>query len=431
MTSPTPHPSAPSPGPSGRIGKIVLFLSLIVFGASILFFMNWQSRRREAAASAPVVTAERTAKVERGSVEQVVRVTGVTTAARFAQIEAPRTRGGFERTMNIVKLAPSGSIVRKGEVVAELDAQRLKDQIDDDLNTLRDRKNDLEKLKVQQELDMENVRQNLRVAKAQLDKAILDQKTTEVRTAVDQELLQLAVEEADAQHKELQADVAQTEASQRAARRISEITLRMQEIRMERLNKDLERYTIHAPMDGLVVYQTLNRPGGDTVQIQTGDAVNPGQPILKIVDQKSMVMEGSINQTESSLLRLGQKAKVGLDAFPGSGYEGKVWSIGALATRGFRDQYFLRTIPVKVQMENPDAKVIPDLSASADIRLKSVENVVVAPTAAVNMTKDGKAYVFVQQKNGFQQREIAMGINNGIHVAVLSGLSEGDVVRVN
>ncbi len=175
--------------------------------------------------------------------------------------------------MNILKMSPSGSFVKKGDLILEFDAQSIRDRIDDDIATLRDRENDLKKLKVQQALDMENLQQTLRVAKAELDKARLDAKAAEIRTDVDRELLKLSVEEQEARYKELLADVKQKELSQKSELRISEINLQMQKIRVDRSSKDLDKLKIEAAMAGMVVYETINRPGGDTVQIQAGDSV--------------------------------------------------------------------------------------------------------------------------------------------------------------
>ncbi len=428
--SPTPAPDASAPPPVRRTSRLPLYLALLGLGAGILIFMQWQSRQaaqRAAQKSAPVVT--KTATVQLGSVEQRVRVSGVTTALNYTMVVVPQLRGG-DRGMNILKMAPSGSIVKKGELVVEFDSQSIKDRIDDELATLRDRENDLKKLKVQQALDMENLQQNLRVAKSELDKAQLDLKAAEIRTDIDRELLKLSVEELDARYKELLADLKQKEASQRAEMRIAQINLQMQKIRVDRSTRDVERLTILAPMGGMVVYESVNRPGGERQQIQQGDSVNAGQPVLRIVDLASMQVTGTINQAESSLLRIGQPAKIGLDAYPGTGYTGKVFSIGALATRSFRDQYFIRSIPISVEVANPDPKMIPDLSASADVVLEKAENVVVAPASALE-AQEGKTFVYVKGAKGFERREVATGITNGVHVAVLNGLRPGEEIRVN
>lgn len=432
-----PDPAAPAGGAQPAAPRrsvwlrLLPFVALIALGGGILFFLNYieqQKARRDAMAAAATY---KLATVTRGNLGLQLRINGFTSARDYVNIVAPRLRGrGMERGMNILKMAPGGSFVKEGEIVAELDAQTLKDRIDDEQDNLNQRLNNIRKQKVQQELDMETLRQTLRIAKADLDKALLDFRTMEVRTPVDQELLKLAVDEMEARYKQLLSDVAQKEASQRAEMRILEIEMEIAKRDVERYTRDLERFVIRAPMSGMVVVQTIFRPGGDQQQIQEGDTVNPGQPFLKIVNVSSMQVEGTINQAESSHFRIGQEATVGLDAFPGAAFKARVHSIGALATLPGRQQYYIRNVPIRVQMLQFDQRVIPDLSASADVALDMAENVLIVPTSAVKH-ENGAAYVYVQGPKGLERREVRTGLNNGTLVAILDGLQEGEKVRFN
>ncbi len=432
QTNPETGAPAPTAEPPRRslASQLFPYVILVGIGAGILLFMNYQNQQKAKQAAA-TVTAYKLATVTRGNVNTQLRLNGVTTARDFANITAPRLRGrGMERGMNILKLAPAGSFIKQGDLVAELDAQTLKDRIDDELDNVHQKENDVKKLKVQQELDMETLRQTLRVSKSELDKAQLDFRTSEVRTPVDQELLKLMVDEAEARYKQLSLDVAQKEISQRADLRIKEIELEIAKRDVERYTRDLNRFVILAPMSGMVVMQTINRPGGDQQQIQEGDTVNPGQPFMKIVDVSSMQVEGTINQAESSHFRIGQLATVGLDAFPGATFRARVHSIGALATQPGRQQYYIRNVPIRVQMLQFDQRVIPDLTASADVALETEEDVLVVPASA--LTLEGTTeYVYVRGPKGFERRAVKTGLNNGTHVAILDGLQEGDQVRFN
>src|SRR5690606_35176851 len=83
---------------------------------------------------------------------------------------------------------------------------------------------DIKKRLAEQSVEMENLRQNVRVAKAELDKYRADARATEVRTVVDQELIKLAVEEAEAAHKELVEELRLKQVSQNAEMRILNLT---------------------------------------------------------------------------------------------------------------------------------------------------------------------------------------------------------------
>lgn len=423
-------PRAPATPSHGPMKRILFFGGLILFGAAILLGIRWLNRPAPAQAPAPV--APKTSPVVRTNIEFRVRVTGQTSARDFATIVAPIMRGrGSEREMDIVKLAPGGSMVKKGDVVAVLDPTNMQNRIDDETDQLREEETKVRKLKVQQELDMVNLLQNLRIAKSEYEKALLELKAQEVRTIVDQELLKLAADEAEASYKELQRDVEQKKVAQQAELRIQEISYELQKKNVERYNRDLARLTITTPIDGLVVMMTQNRPGGDQVTYGEGDRVQPGMPFMKIVNPASMQIEGTINQTESSAFRIGQLATIGLDAFPGASYQGKVYAIGALAVAGGRSQqYYIRAVPVRVQVQNPDKRMIPDLSASADVLLGEAKNVLAAPASAIHR-ENGKDFVFVKGPKTFERREVKVGLHNGVQAEIIEGLSEGEQVRVN
>src|SRR5439155_26534425 len=128
------------------------------------------------------------------------------------------------------------------------------------------------------------------VAKAKVDKAKLDASAAEVRTAIDAELVKLAVEEAEATYKEQLTDLATKKASDAADLRVMEIDSELQVRHRNRHLKDIERLRIEAPIGGLVVMQTIRR-GGEMAQVAVGDQVAPAQPFMKIVDLASTQAE--------------------------------------------------------------------------------------------------------------------------------------------
>ena len=432
MSAPINPPSNPAENAAGHENtgrpvwlKLVFFLSLIVFGAAILYYVY-----RPAPMKPTTPTAIKTAPVELGDIEFRLRIVGSTTAINTAGISGPRQSGPDSGAMVILRMAESGKFVKKGDVVAEIDPQSLQDHIDDTLAGLRDKENDVKKKQIQQELDMENLRQSLRVAKASLDKARLDFSAQEVRTVVDQELLKLAVDEAEAAYKQISSEVALREQSQKSDMRMTQISRDLEIRHVERHQRDLAKYVIRAPIDGMAVIESMNRPGGDRVQIAIGDSVRPGMPFMRVVDTSKMLVNATVNQSESNLFRLGQGATINLDAFPGAKYTGKIDSIGALAVGGRTQNYYIRTLPVRVVLDSRDDRVIPDLSASADVLLEKAEKVLIVPLAAVSEEKDQKV-VQVRTGKGFEKRVVKTGLSDGVKIAVIEGLKQGDQVLIN
>jgi HlyD family secretion protein len=250
-----------------------------------------------------------------------------------------------------------------------------------------------------------------------------------VRTEIERMLLKLAEEEAAASYKQLEADVEHKKISHKAQLRILQFTTDRHKRHFNRHANDLNRSKIKAPMDGLVVIQQIYRGGGESQQVAEGDAVFPGQLVMKIVNPASMQIEGSVNQSESGDFRVGQKATIGLDAFPGAKFDGTIFSIGALAVGGFRQNYYIRTVPVRVAVKGADSRMIPDLSASMDIAVDEMKDATLLPLGAVR-EQDGKFLVEVKGPQGFVTREVKLGIRSHTHVAVLEGLKPDEEVRL-
>jgi hypothetical protein len=434
MTNPLTEarPAAPAPVPSPSRKKFLLFglAAIVIVCGAVTAVFKYQAAEREKAHQAGLAAIAKTARVTRGDLEVRLRVTGQTSAREYYNITAPQMRGPDAASMVLLKLAGSGSMVRKGDLVAEIDPQSMRDNLDDAQDTLKDLENNVKKKRVNNELSTETLRQTLRSAKASLDKAKLDIQALDVRTPLDQESLKLSLEEAEATYKELQSNTPLTMESQRADLRITEITKLTQDLQIKRRQNDLNRLTFHAPMDGMVVVQTMNRPGGDQVTLAVGDTMRPGQQILKVINPNRMQVEGRIFQSEVTDLRIGQEARIELDAFPGVLYQGRVYALGALAVSSGRSQYYIRTVPIRVEILNPDKRVIPDLSAAANVLVKVEKNVLLVPSAAVER-QGAESFVHVRTPNGFVRRSVKLGPANGVQVAVVEGVREGEEVRAS
>lgn len=371
----------------------------------------------------------RTAKVLRGSLDQVLRVTGTTAARSFAAITAPMMRGPDSgRNLVLIKLAGAGTIVKQGDLIAEIDAQPIIDHVDDLSATVAQAEGDINKRKAEQAIEMENLRQSLRQAKADWDKALLDNGAAEIRMPIDKELLQLSIDEAAARYKELQAELSLTEQKQSSEIRILRYTLDRHTRHRDRHKHDLTKFTIHAPLGGLAVMQSIWR-SGDFGQIQEGDQVWPGEPFMNIVDTSSMEVQGRINQAESESLRIGQPATIHFDAFPGLQLSGKIRSVGAMGVGGWNENYYIRTIPVVITIQGSDSRIIPDLSASADVVLSHQENALIAPLESV-VSEGGRQVVYAKRDSRFLPRAVQLGRRNHTQVEIVAGLQAGDEVAL-
>jgi len=414
----------------GGAWKGWLIAALVAGGAWAGYEFGYKRSIAEKSAQSSIAAIP-VVKATQGKLEVRARISGSSAAREYANITAPRIQGPEgNRPMVLLKLAPSGSMVKKGDLIASIDGQSVQDHIDDVKDTVESAEADVRKRKAELEIDWKNMQLTLAVAKSDLEKAKLDAKASEVRTEVERMLLQLNSEEADARYKQLQSDVENTRKRQAAEMRILELTLARHRRHLDRHANDILRFSIHAPIDGLVVFQSIW--GGSTMrQIEPGDQVMTGQPFMKVVNPGSMMLEAKINQAESDRFRLNQTAEMRLDAFNGLVLKGHIFSIGAIAAGGMRQNFFIRNVPVRIAFDTVEHRLIPDLSGSADVLLESSEEKAVLVPLGALMDEEGRTYVQVKTEKGFTKKEVKTGLRNDTHAVIASGLEAGTDVRAN
>ena len=202
-------------------------------------------------------------------------------------------------------------------------------------------------------------------------------------------------------------------------------------------SEDLSRTTIHSPIDGKVVQ--LNAHEGEVVV--TGTMNNPGSVIAVIADLSQILVEAEVGETEIVSVRMGQQARIKVDAIPDKEYHGRVVEIGSSAAVRQGAGAGVRYFTVKVAIDDADERLRPGMTSQVSIVTSSAPNTVAVPIqTVVERTADGKEpgedeagkptkkYVFLARDGKVKQVEVTTGISDATHVTVLSGVKTGDPV---
>ena len=339
--------------------------------------------------------------------------------------------GGSNDFMQVLQtVKPAGTVVRKGETVAEFDRQYQLMRLDDYQASVDQSERTLKSLDADLDVQRKAFQQSLDQAKAAVEKADLDVKTIPVRSDIDAENLRLKLEEARANLKQLQGQAPHEDVTLKSQRRISEIGVEQTRVELRRADRNVQTMVLKAPMDGMLVMENMMR-GSEFSQIQQGDQLFPGQMFARVVDPSSMVVTASVNQADVEFVRVGSKAELRFDAFPGLVLPAHVVSIGAITKPGGMRSNFVKEIPVFLKLDKMDPRVIPDLSVSVDVVVGSQQDQVLVPLEAVfRDSPGGKPYVFVKTAAGFEKREVELGLCNNITAAVTVGLKKGEEIAL-
>jgi biotin carboxyl carrier protein len=426
--------------------EVALGVGVMLFGAHV-----WLAHSAPRAGAAGPGAAVPTAIAGPGIVSEMVRVNGTLGALRSATVMAPRVQGnranvnrggaasisnsagpvalgGSDFNLVLLTLAQPGTHVKAGDMVAQFDTQNQVLRLDDYKDALVQQDASIKSLLANLASSREAHDQTERVAKAAWDSDVQDEQKTPVLTHIDAELERIATEQDKATYDQLDYEASLVEESNRVQVRLAELSRDQAKLELQRAETNVQKMTLRAPIDGIVVLASIVR-NGELGQVREGDQVNAGQPFLYIVDPSAMVLDASLNQVDAARLRLGMKARILVDAYPGIEMTGTVAGIGAMATDSTFRAGYVGAIPIRVSIDRLDARIIPDLTGSADIAIRSEESPLVVPRTAL-FDEDGKPFVYVRSPQGWTKRTVETGIESATSVAIDSGRESGAEVAL-
>lgn len=228
---------------------------------------------------------------------------------RARAILAPVLAGQYVATLTIIHLAPEGTHVKKGDLLAEFDRQaQTRDYVD--------KQADYQKLvdQVAQEQAKESAAKakdetELKTAENNLRKTELEMQKAEIVSQIDAEKNQENLDEAKATYDQLRETFDLKRKAALAGIRILEIQRDRTRQTMMHAQANADLMQIHSPLDGVVVLNTVWKQGS-MGEVQEGDQVRPGVPFMQVVDPSAMQVRVLANQEDFSFLAVGEAVKV-------------------------------------------------------------------------------------------------------------------------
>jgi HlyD family secretion protein len=341
----------------------------------------------------------RTEKVTRGDIEMAVTATGtvnpVTTVLVGTQVS------GTIKEIHV----DFNSLVKKGQLIARIDPALFEAQVN-------------------------QARANVLSSKANLDKAeatLVDAKRTMERNKElfsknliarsDLDTADTNYETAQASVSAAKAQVAQTE----AALSVAETNL---------------HYTkIISPVDGIVVSRNVDVGQTVAASFQTPTLFSIAQDLTK------MQIDTSVDEADIGKVQTGQEVDFTVDAYPDITFKGKVWQIrnAPITVQN------VVTYDVVIQMNNPDLKLKPGMTANVSIVADRKKDVLKIPNAALRFKPSGKSVtatekrttekkgpgVWILDKDNPKRIPVSLGISDGSFTELVSGeIREGQELVV-
>jgi HlyD family secretion protein len=366
--------------------------------------------------------------VRRGDFKRVIRLTGRINAVESYTIKAPRLARQMSSSMIITKILPTGTSVKKGDILVEFDNQNQ-------LNNIRDREAEYDNLVHQIDKKLADQTAAIATDKTELKGAEIDVQTAKVEIRKNDLIPQNQAEINLENLKEAEAKLKLLEETLALKREAEAADLRILQIQRDRAEKavihernNISEMIISSPMDGLVVLTPMSK-GTRTLDPEEGDEVSSGRDIMLVVNPEAMEVTAQINQVDISHVYVGQPAEILLDAYPELHFPGTVEHVSAVASPSSNSSR-IRYFTVLISVQGSDPKLLPDLTAAADIQLDIHENILLLPRNAV-VFREGRALVEVLEDGDSQIREIKTGPMNECEIVIESGIDEGATVALH
>ena len=411
-------------------GKIIAGVVALVVIAAVVGGVYYSS-----AASAPLVSV---ARVTSETLGVIVTASGKVEAATKADVYPPTA--GLLKSVDVA----DGDEVKAGDTIAQMDTAPLALQVKQANAGLKGAKAQLDGVNKGVPAVIDKVAANAGVSAAQagydaayaawhafdeayqasppLVQASMEGTRTQLVMAKKQANAALQSAKSGRNKLSTMAKVALAKASAQAAVDSASYALRFAQ-------DTLDKATLTAPIDGVVVFNAVGAPGTDGTlpKASVGAAVAPGSAPFTVVDLGSLDFNAQVDEADVAKVKADMTAKVSLDAFVATTFPGKVESIRATAVQTTTGGI---AFPVLVAIDQTKDRILLGMSGSVDIEVNAVSGALTVPIEAI-LDDAGKKYVFVVKADKVAKVEVTTGALTDVRAQVLTGLAAGDTVATN
>jgi HlyD family secretion protein len=369
------------------VSKTTKRVLLILVLAALAFAAGWVYTKKSSASSgererrsgargamARVVTVEFT-QAKAGRIEERLLLTGALKPKEQVDV-TPKATGRLERIRVNV-----GDGVKAGDLIAELDDAELQQQVRRAAAALAVTRAAV----AQREAELGNAKAELGRAESLRSGGLISTQDYAARKT-NHDVVQAQVELARAQQQQADAE-------------LRELKVRLAQTRL------------YAPMHGQIA----------TRYVDVGALVSPTTPVVRVVNIATMVTAASVPERDIGKLRVGNEARVHVDAFGDQTFRGQVARIAPVLDAA------TRSATVEIEIPNREGRLRAEMFARVELDLASTRQAVLIPRDAL-VYRGTQPGVFLVKDDRPVFQTIETGSSQGDQVEVLANLSPGTVL---
>ena len=362
--------------------KNVLIIIGVVLVAGAIVGANLYFRRD----TGVTVTTE---TIKTRDLEAVVSASGKIQPKRLVNITA-------ETTGRVVNLAVNeGDRVRVGQFLLQIDPKNLRSRVDNSEASLQ-----------VAAVSLDQMRQSVETAKVQLEQA--KQTLARQQGLWKQQLTTRAeLERAENDVKTAESSLQERDKSAKA----QESRIMQERAALDSAKYDLSKVRIESPIDGIVTRRNIQE--GETAMIGTMN--NAGTVLLTLADMAIIQAEVEVDETNIPNVKIGQTAKITIDAVPDKSFKGHVTEIGnspIQAASGQTSTTQATNFKVVVVLDEKVPEVRPGFTCTADVTTatrKAVTAVPIPSVAVRELTYDQNNQIVRENRDQKRRRRGSSG----------------------
>jgi multidrug efflux pump subunit AcrA (membrane-fusion protein) len=366
------------------------------------------------------------AEVKRGEFRVIVSTSGELRALNDIKITGPPNMQQAQvYQVKISMLVPEGTIVKEGDIVAQLDRAPAAQKHTDVSLALQKAQAQHEQAMLDSTLNLSKAREDMKTMELALeekriakDQAKYESPSVRRKAEIDLEKAERALEQAKVDYK------TKTEQAQAKMREVGADYQRQQNL-LAQVTELMQNFSIKAPASGMVIYVKEWNGKKRTVGSQIGyyDPV-----VATLPDLSKMESITYVNEIDVRKVAVGQPVVITLDADPSKRMTGKVTQVANVGEQ--RPNADAKVFEVRVTVEKPDTTLRPGMTTGNAIETLALKDVLYIPLEAL-IVENGIPVVFKQTGGGVVKQEVETGAMNDDEVVVLRGVDASERVMLS
>ncbi|MCG8373361.1 MAG: efflux RND transporter periplasmic adaptor subunit [Balneolales bacterium] len=361
-----------------------------------------------------------------GEFEVNVTTTGELRAKNSKEIMGPQGVRDFRvNNIRIQTLIPEGTVVEKGDFVAELDRSEIMGKLQDAQLDLQTAESQVIQAQLDSTLELAQARDNLINLRFALEERQIEVDQSKYESPAVQRQAEIELDRAGRQLSQEEKNY-ETKVKQAIAK-IQEVETEMtkKQNEIDKIQSLMNEFTVFAPDKGMVIY----RKNWDGSKITEGENISAWYPVVATLpDFTIMESVTYINEVDIQKIEVGQEVLIGLDAVPDKRLTGLVTSVANIGEQ--RKNYDSKVFEVVIEVNESDSLLRPAMTTSNKVSIDRMDEALSIPLESV-FAVDSTSFVFKKSGSNTIMQQVELGLMNENSVVVHRGVIEEDVLLLS